>query len=85
MLQSQFVPYLLRLDDNLEHDLLKGDVATGTDLPRLENIHAKLAERDSIASEERPADAARTNSADSTTGSIAWPGCTDPDRHVDLF
>lgn len=53
MLQSQFVPYLLRLDDNLEHALLKGDVATGTDLPRLENIHAKLAERDSIANEER--------------------------------
>lgn len=53
MLQSQFVPYLLRLDDNLEHALLTGDVATGTDLPRLENIHAKLAERDSIANEER--------------------------------
>ena len=55
MLQSQFVPSLLRLDDNLEHDLLKGDVATGTDLPRLENIHAKLAERDSIANEKNQA------------------------------
>jgi signal transduction histidine kinase len=69
MLQSQFVPYLLRLDDNLEHDLLKGDVATGTDLPRLENIHAKLAERDSIANEERQA---------ASSGADSGPDAVEP-------
>jgi two-component system sensor histidine kinase BarA len=69
MLQSQFVPYLLRLDDNLEHALLKGDVATGTDLPRLENIHAKLAERDSIANEERQVANARV---------VTGPDATEP-------
>jgi two-component system sensor histidine kinase BarA len=69
MLQSQFVPYLLRLDDSLEHALLKGDVATGTDLPRLENIHAKLAERDSIANEERQVANARV---------VTGPDATEP-------
>jgi two-component system, NarL family, sensor histidine kinase BarA len=71
MLQSQFVPYLLRLDDNLEHALLKGDVATGTDLPRLENIHAKLAERDSIANEERQLANARAVSGPEAIESVA--------------
>lgn len=71
MLQSQFVPYLLRLDDNLEHALLKGDVATGTDLPRLENIHAKLAERDSIANEERQLASARVASGADASESAA--------------
>jgi signal transduction histidine kinase len=52
MLQSQFEAYLLRLDDDLEHESLKGEIATGTDLPRLENIHAKLSERDRIALEQ---------------------------------
>ncbi|MCU0721769.1 MAG: HAMP domain-containing histidine kinase [Pirellula sp.] len=69
MLQSQFVPYLLRLDDNLEHESLKGDVATGTDLPRLENIHAKLAERDSIANEDRQA---------ANSGTVSRPESAEP-------
>lgn len=42
---------LMRIDDQLEHELLNAAVATGGDLARLNKIHAKLAERDALAAE----------------------------------
>ncbi|AMV31428.1 Histidine protein kinase DivJ [Pirellula sp. SH-Sr6A] len=44
---------LFRVDDQLEHELLTAKLATGSDLTRLNKIHAKLAERDALAAEQK--------------------------------
>ena len=54
MLQSRFEYEILRIDDSLVHESLSGSmseakVATGEDLARINKVHAKLAEKDSIA------------------------------------
>jgi len=54
MLQSRFAYEILRIDDSLVHESLSGSmseakVATGEDLARINKVHAKLAEKDSIA------------------------------------
>jgi hypothetical protein len=48
MLQSRYDYEILRIDDHLEHESLRGDLATGKDRELLLTINAQLAEQDSI-------------------------------------
>ena len=52
MLQSGYEYEILRIEDFLEHESLKAPLAMGKDLERLNRLHAKLAESDSIAADE---------------------------------
>ena len=52
MLPSRYEYEILRIDDFLEHESLRAPIATAKNLERMNRIHAKLAEKDSIAAEE---------------------------------
>ena len=52
MLPSRYEYEILRIEDFLEHESLPAPNATGKNLERMNRIHAKLAEKDSIAAEE---------------------------------
>ncbi len=52
MLPSRYEYEILRIEDSLEHESLRAPIATGKNLERMLRIHAKLAEKDSIAAEE---------------------------------
>ena len=52
MLPSRYEYEILRIEDSLEHESLRAPFATGKNLERMNRIHAKLAEKDSIAAEE---------------------------------
>ena len=46
MLESSIRYQILRIDDNLEHESLAAPIATGDDLPKLNRIYERLAERE---------------------------------------
>jgi len=52
MLPSRYEYEILRIEDTLEHESLRAPIATGKNLERMNRIHAKLAEKDSIAAED---------------------------------
>ncbi len=56
MLQSRYEYEILRVEDSLEHEDLKGKFATGKELTRIYYIQSKLAELDSIEAEARLAE-----------------------------
>jgi len=53
MLKSSFENELFRIEDELQHASLAGQLATGEDYDRLIRIHAELAKQDSITSESQ--------------------------------
>lgn len=48
MLESSIRYQILRIDDNLEHESLAAPIATGDDLPKLNRIFERLAERELV-------------------------------------
>ena len=71
MLHSRYESEVLMLSDGLDHETLASKKAVGDDLVRMNRIHAKLAERDSILAEsklaaEKAASAAETTASNGT-------------------
>lgn len=72
MLESRFEFSILRINDNLEHRYLGNSVAVEGDLPRVLNLHARLAEQDSLALEAAEEEAKRL-SGNTETGTPSGP------------
>ncbi len=77
-MESRFEYEILRVEDLLEHDSLKGKLATGRELKQIYYIQSKLAELDSIAAEEKlakeKAEAASKPSASESEGPVPVTG-----------